>query len=205
MPWLILQKLVGTEYAAERKLTQRAGLQIYIPRRRKVIKPRHTHGTRTVILPLFPRYLFANTPRETIAEVRPRIREAAPRALPIRVRDEYEYLFCNDKDIAELRAREAAGEFDQMVLGMAKRIELRIGSMVLVSDDSLFAGRRGTVKAHQRHERTLVAFNGYDVSIETKHLILDTEPSAGPEDDETANPSGPRPVRSPEPADRALS
>jgi hypothetical protein len=173
MAWLLLQGFAGAEFIVERQLGELLGITAYIPRKQKTVKPRHVRGTRVVVSPLFPRFVFASTPRETAVLVRRHIREAAIRAVPVRLRNETEYLFVPDRDIDALRVREAAGEFMYGIGYGSLRVEFKVGSLVLIGEGGgHFAGHRGTVRGYHGRNRVKVALNGLDLTVGCEHLTV---------------------------------
>jgi hypothetical protein len=108
--WLLAQTYAAHEFETQQSL-DRDRLETYVPTFRRTIKPRHVRSSRTVTYPLLPRYLFVSTP--DLPHVLDVIRN---HNLVWPVRSGHgSFLFVPDTDVSSLQARQAAGEFDQLI------------------------------------------------------------------------------------------
>jgi transcriptional antiterminator RfaH len=139
---------VHTQPNAEAKALDnllRQGYHAYLPRRR--VEIRHARRRQLVLRPLFPRYLFAGLDRATMLwrpilstfGVSGVVRAGGePAAVPAEI-------------VAELRDREAAGDFDRPRPGQA----LRVGELVRVTAGA-FEDMLGRLVELRDEERVVV-------------------------------------------------
>jgi transcription antitermination factor NusG len=147
MSWILTRTIAGAEFSAQRRLAEAApGIPVYVPQYRKRIFPRHVRGTRLATYPLFAGYLFLWT--ENIGADRLLIRRHS--GIWPCVLDGTRYIVVPEADIADLRAREASGEFD--AIDPAHPAKIKIGDVVLFAGGR-FDGRQGVVAAQLRGRR----------------------------------------------------
>jgi hypothetical protein len=149
--WCLATTLAGIEFKTSDQLAA-AGVEVYVPVYTKRIKPRRVRSFRTITLPLLPRYLMVST--DDIGRDRLRIRERTGQLWFATYQDvstrERKYIHMQGEDIAGLKAREAAGEWDNLTVG--RSCEIRVGEQVFC----VALDRRGIVVARLSSERARV-------------------------------------------------
>jgi hypothetical protein len=138
---IILSTVVGTEYATRNKLNELLDGRCWLPVYKTLVRPRHVRRPRESIRPLLPRYAFLLTAPEQFAHDRAIVRERT-RAWPLHPRGGEPWLEIPERDIASLKEREAAHEFDFLARGETRTI--RVGALVFIISGAM-AGRNGKV------------------------------------------------------------
>lgn len=167
MPWALASVPQGIEFRIAERLRDRAGFEVYVPIWRKSIKPRHGRR-RELVLPLFARFAFIRSCPATVGQDRARIAGTTSQCRLMRARD-YEYIWLRDWEVADLRAREAAHEFDQLDHLGRRPIEIKVGTIVFVVGTA-FEGHRAIVEARLGRDRYQVGINGFTVSLGVDQL-----------------------------------
>jgi hypothetical protein len=163
--WYLATTLAGIEFKTSDQLAA-AGVEVYVPVYTKRIKPRHGRSFRTITLPLLPRYLMIGS--DDIGRDRLRIRERTGQLSFATCQDvstrERKYVHLRSEDIAGLKAREAAGEWNNLVPD--RPYEIQVGDQVFC----LTLQRHGIVIARLSSNRARVRVNGYAVTAPLHQL-----------------------------------
>jgi hypothetical protein len=150
--WYLATTLAGIGFKTSDQLAA-ATVEVYVPVYTKRIKPRHVRSFRTITLPLLPRYLMIDS--DEIGRDRLRIRERTGQVWFSTYQDvstgERKYVHMRPEDIAGLKAREAAGEWNNLI----PRREIRVGDQVFC----IVLNRHGIVVARLSSERARVQVN----------------------------------------------
>jgi hypothetical protein len=152
MPWLLAQTLATHEFQALERLTVDPSIPVYVPTYRRSIASRHTASPRIVTYPLFARYLFVCLDQLSLNLERLRL---ARQVWPVRS-DTGSLLFVPDREIANLQARQAAGEFDQLAKPDQPAFAVGQAVSVKIGDTS----RPATITHLLRHRRVRLALDG---------------------------------------------
>ena len=168
--WYLATTLAGIEFKTSDQLAA-AGVEVYVPVYTKRIKPRRVRSFRTITLPLLPRYLMIAS--DDIGRDRLRIRERTGQLRFSTYQDvsthERRYVHLRPEDIADLKAREAAGEWNNLVRDQPR--EIRVGDQVFC----IVLQRHGIVIAKLSSERARVQVNGFVVTAPLHQLKHEVE------------------------------
>jgi hypothetical protein len=141
-------------------------VECYVPVYQRRVKPRHVSGFRIVTLPLLARYLIIRS--DNIGPDQRRIRERSGRVWfyehRTSTREEPHYVSMREEDVAELKAREAAGAWNNLRIDDPN--EIRCGDVVWL----IVLDRRGTVTAKLKGNRFKVEVERLTVTAAGHHL-----------------------------------
>jgi hypothetical protein len=163
--WYIAHTLSGIEFKMS-DLISEVGIEVYIPVYQRRVKPRHVSGFRIVTLPLLARYLMIRS--DNIGPDRRKIHERTGRVWfyehRTSTREEPHYVSMREEDVAGLKAKEAAGMWNNLQVDDPN--EIAVGSVVWI----VTLDRRGTVTAKLKGNKFKVEVERMNVVAAGHHL-----------------------------------
>jgi hypothetical protein len=171
MAWYLASAPSQTEFTVRDQLTE-AGITVYVPEWRRLIKPRRCHRPKISVRPLFDRVILLET--SDIGRDRLIIRERTPARIWFStyqdvVLKERRYVVVRDSEVETLRLRVAAGEFD--CLQHVVKATFRIGDVVKFTAGALI-DRQGVVARKVNGAKYRIDVGALSVLADADQIVL---------------------------------